>query len=165
MSAQTPTGSLMVNTRFPGTLAGMASPYARGASSLNHSKKLAAYVTSPLASASGFPFSHVMSAVRSSALSIIRSYHLRSSLDLSRPVLVRKAGSAASAAEMAAWASTVSHSAEVPMSLSVAGSAGCERVVREQGRDDCVCELPGEGASYLAPQTSSPTWPAPIRRR
>ena len=44
-------------TLFPGTVAGMVSPYVLGASSLNHSKKFAAYVTSPFASAIGFPFS------------------------------------------------------------------------------------------------------------
>lgn len=67
---QTPTGSLIVITLFPGIDAGIVSPYIRGASSLNHSKKFAAYVTSPFASASGLPFSHVMSVARSSPASV-----------------------------------------------------------------------------------------------
>ena len=117
MRPQTPTGSLMVKTLFPTTLAGIVSPYARGASSLNHSKKFAAYVTSPFASAIGFPFSHVMSFARSSAFSTMRSYHFRSNLDLSLPVFFRNSGSAAAAASMASFTSSLFISGMVPMGL------------------------------------------------
>ena len=71
MSPHTPTGSLTVKTRLPGMLGEIVSPSTLGASSANHSKKLAAYATSPFASANGLPFSHVMSLARSSWLSII----------------------------------------------------------------------------------------------
>jgi len=70
ISPQTPIGSLIVTIRLPGIVAGIVSPYCLGASSLNHSKKFAAYTTSPFASANGFPFSHVISVARSSAFSI-----------------------------------------------------------------------------------------------
>lgn len=66
MSPQTPTGSLIVITLFPAIEAGIVSPYTRGASSLNHSKKLAAYAASPFASVKGLPFSQVMSVAISS---------------------------------------------------------------------------------------------------
>jgi hypothetical protein len=56
-------------TLFPATDAGMVSPYTLGASSLNHSKKLAAYAASPFASARGLPFSHVISLAISSEFS------------------------------------------------------------------------------------------------
>jgi hypothetical protein len=69
INPQTPTGSLIVTTLLPATDAGIASPYILGASSLNHSKKLAAYAASPLASANGFPFSQVMSFAISSEFS------------------------------------------------------------------------------------------------
>ena len=101
MSPQTPTGSLIVMTLFPAIEAGIVSPYVLGASSLNHSKKFAAYVTSPAASAFGLPFSHTMSVVKSSLFSIMRSYHFRNSFDRSRPVFLRYNGNAAAAASMA----------------------------------------------------------------
>ena len=115
-------GSLIVHTRFPGIDDGMVSPYVRGASSLNHSKKPAAYVTSPRASPTGLPFSHVMRVVRSSTFSIMRSYHLRSSLERSRPVLFRNDSKAASAAEMAFSVSSAANSGQVPINLPVDGS-------------------------------------------
>lgn len=94
-------GSLIVITLFPAIEAGMVSPYVLGASSLNHSKKFAAYVTSPAASFFGLPFSQTMSVVKSSLFSIMRSYHFRNSFDRSRPVFLRKDGNAAAAASMA----------------------------------------------------------------
>lgn len=118
----TPTASFTVHTRLPATVAGMVSPYARGASSENHSRKLAAYVTSPRASASGLPFSHVINVAKSSLLATIRSYHLRSSLDLSRPVFLRNPSNAAAAAATATWVSVASNSGQVPMSSPVLGS-------------------------------------------
>jgi hypothetical protein len=69
ISPHTPTGSLCVIILFPAMDAGMVSPYTRGASSLNHSKKLAAYVDSPFASVNGLPFSHVISLAISSLFS------------------------------------------------------------------------------------------------
>lgn len=71
---QTPTGSLYVAILFPGTDARMVSPYTLGASSLNHLKKLAAYVASPCASAIGFPISYVISVAMSSWYATISSY-------------------------------------------------------------------------------------------
>ena len=88
-------------TLFPAIEDGMVSPYVLGASSLNHSKKFAAYVTSPAASVFGLPFSQTMSVVRSSMFSIMRSYHFRKSFDRSRPVFLRKDGNAVAAALMA----------------------------------------------------------------
>ena len=122
MSPQTPTGSLMVKIRFPGMEAGMVSPSIRGASSENHSRKLAAYATSPFASAKGLPFSQVMSLARSSEFSTINWYHFRRRRDRSRPVALRKVGKAREAAVMADWTSVVEHSGQVLISLPVAGS-------------------------------------------
>jgi hypothetical protein len=119
---QTPTGSRIVITLFPAIDAGIVSPYVLGASSLNHSKKLAAYVTSPVASANGFPFSHVISRAKSSLFSTIKSYHFRRSFDRSRPVFLRKDGNAAAAASMAVWVSAASNSGTVPMTLPEDGS-------------------------------------------
>lgn len=79
-------------------------------------------MTSPLASAIGLPFSHVMSFARSSALSTISWYHFRSIRDRSRPVVLRKEGSAAAAAEMAASVSSLFISGMVPITLPVDGS-------------------------------------------
>ena len=105
---QTPTGSLRVNTLLAATLEGIVLPYTLGASSENHSKKLAAYATSPFASASGLPFSHVIKVARSSAFSVISWYHFRSMRDRSRPVNLRNEGRAAAAAAMAASVSAAS---------------------------------------------------------
>lgn len=69
ISPQTPTGSFNVTTLLPAIEAGIVSPYILGASSLNHSKNVAAYAASPLASAKGLPFSHVISLARSSEFS------------------------------------------------------------------------------------------------
>jgi len=94
----------------------------RTASSENHSKKFAAYATSPFASAKGLPFSHVMSLARSSALSTIRSYHLRSILLRWRAVSLRNAGPAACAAWMAASVSEASISGMLPIFSCEEGS-------------------------------------------
>jgi len=122
MSPQTPTGSLIVKTLLPAMEAFMVSPSALGASSLNHSKKPAAYATSPFASAKGLPFSQVMSLARSSWLSIINWYHLRSMRDLSLAVVLRKEGNAAAAMLIAFSASSLEHSGHVPISLLLDGS-------------------------------------------
>lgn len=79
-------------------------------------------MTSPLASATGLPFSQVMRVVRSSAFSIMRSYHLRSSLERSRPVLVRKVSKAVAAAAMAASVSAAENSGHDAILVPVAGS-------------------------------------------
>lgn len=134
----TPTGSFSVIIRLPAIEAGMVSPYTLGASSLNHSKKLAAYAASPFASAKGLPFSHVMSLAISSEFSTysksifgscgflightIKSYHFLSSFERSRPVFARKEGKAAAAASMASCVSAVSNSGAVPINLPEVGS-------------------------------------------
>jgi hypothetical protein len=174
---QTPTGSLIVITLFPATEAGIVSPYILGASSLNHSKKLAAYAASPFASANGFPFSQVMSFAISSACSTclsvnlsllgrcslyhtIKSYHFRNNLDRSRPVLVLKEGKAAAAASMASCVSAVSNSGAVPISLPDEGSGEQDISVL------CLCVIHGGAKikSYHELQKSFPTLPPPILR-
>jgi hypothetical protein len=57
MIPQTPTGCFTVIVVVFCIWEGMVSPYARVASSENHDTKLAAYSTSPSASANVFPFS------------------------------------------------------------------------------------------------------------
>lgn len=52
----------------------------------------------------------------------MRSYHLRSSLERSRPVVVRKDLKASAAAAMADSVSSVPHSGLVPISSPVEGS-------------------------------------------
>lgn len=79
-------------------------------------------MTSPLASASGLPFSSVIRVARSSAFSLTSSYHLRSSLERLRPVCVRKEAKAAWAASTAFAVSLASNSGQVPISSPVAGS-------------------------------------------
>lgn len=79
-------------------------------------------MASPLASLKGLPFSQVMSLAMSSALAMTSSYHLRSSLERSRPVLLRKAGKASAAARMAELVSSVLNSGAVPMASPVEGS-------------------------------------------
>lgn len=79
-------------------------------------------MTSPLASASGLPFSRVIRVARSSAFSLTRSYHLRSSLARERPVCVRKEANAVFAASTALAVSLASNSGQVPISSPVAGS-------------------------------------------
>jgi hypothetical protein len=139
MRPHTPTGSLIVTTLFPAIDAGIVSPYTLGASSLNHSKKLAAYAASPFASAKGFPFSQVINLAISSAFSIcshvnmfllshsvyhtIKLYHFRRSFERSRPVLALKEGNAAAAASIAFWVSAASNSGAVPISLPEEGSS------------------------------------------
>lgn len=118
----TPTGSLIVKTRFPATLAGIVSPYILGASSANHSKKFAPYETSPFASANGLPFSQVMILAMSSALSMMAWNHFWSNRARSRPVFFRNEGSASAAAWMAPSVSTLVISGIVPMTFCVAGS-------------------------------------------
>ena len=105
IAAHTPMGCLSVTSRR--STAGLAStsPFTRLASSANHSIKLAPYITSPLASATGLPCSAVISFARSSALATIRSNHLRMSCERSLPVLAAQAGKAACAAEIASAAS------------------------------------------------------------
>lgn len=137
---QTPTGSFNVTTLLPAIDAGIVSPYTRGASSLNHSKKLAAYEASPLASAKGFPFSQVMSFAISSEFSTcfqlafilsrrslfshtIKSYHFRRSLERCRPVCVLKEGKAAAAASIAFCVSAASNSGADPINFPEEGSA------------------------------------------
>jgi len=51
----TPMGCRSAKRREEALCDGMTSPYARRPSSANHSTKLAAYATSPVASASGLP--------------------------------------------------------------------------------------------------------------
>src|SRR5699024_4746263 len=55
IAATTPTGFFHTCRRFPGTWAGIVSPYILFASSANHSIKEAAYLTSPRDSLIGFP--------------------------------------------------------------------------------------------------------------
>lgn len=57
MIPHTPTGCLIVYINVFGVDEGMVSPYDLAASSANQEMKLAAYTTSPSASAKVFPFS------------------------------------------------------------------------------------------------------------
>jgi hypothetical protein len=129
----------------------MVSPYTLGASSLNHSKKLAAYAASPLASVKGFPFSQVINFAISSEFSTysdvshvfvclllyhtIKSYHFLRSFERSRPVFVLNEGNAAAAASIAVCVSSASNSGAVPINLPEAGSIARRVQTRfEQGR-------------------------------
>lgn len=122
MRPQTPMGCLIVITLLPGTEAPIVSPYALGASSENHSKKLAAYAASPFASARGFPFSQVINVARSSAFSVTRLYHFRSIFERSLGRVFRKVLNASAAAVIAFSVSLASNSGHVPINLPVDGS-------------------------------------------
>ncbi len=56
ISAATPTGCLSTSTRRPATVGGMMLPFTLLASSENHSKKEAPYLTSANDSLNGFPY-------------------------------------------------------------------------------------------------------------
>jgi hypothetical protein len=109
-------------------LAGITSPYVLGASSLNHSRKLAAYVTSALASQRALPLSHVIRWAKSSAFSRIKLYQFRRRRARARAVVLRNDVNSVSAAQIARSVSALENSGQVPMTLSVAGSKG--RVIR-----------------------------------
>lgn len=122
ISPQTPTGSLMIETRNAFELCGTTSPYMRAASSENHSRKLAAKRTSPSASALALPFSVVIRVARSRLFSRTSSYQRRRILPLSRPDRERQAGNAFAAASIAFCASEAVDSGQVPILKPVAGS-------------------------------------------
>jgi len=73
-------------------------PSILGAAPANHSRKSAACLTSPLASARVFPFSAVTIAARSSCASSTKVYHLLKSSPLFLPVILLSSANAVTAA-------------------------------------------------------------------
>lgn len=122
INAQTPMGSFTVITWLVLLVAGMVSPYTRGASSLNHSKNPEAYAASAWASEVALPFSNEIKKARSSRCSIIKSCHRRRSLARSRGVKLLKDGKASAAALTASSVSFLENSGHVPIVSVVAGS-------------------------------------------
>ena len=106
IAATTPTPWRSTRTRLAGFCGGTICPYARSASPPNHSMKLAAYSTSPLASASGLPCSSVISVPISSIRSRITSADFRSSRARVWALVFRQPSSAAAAALIAARTSS-----------------------------------------------------------
>ena len=121
IAAQTPTGSFCTSKRSPARSVGITSPYARFPSSANQVKNDAAYAISPRASSSGFPCSLVSTRASSSVRAIIVSPMARTIVARSEAVRARQAGSAASAAAIAARVSTGPQRGTVPNSSPVDG--------------------------------------------
>ncbi|VWB90748.1 hypothetical protein BLA6993_04328 [Burkholderia lata] len=94
IAATTPTGSRVTTICAFGFGLGITSPYMRFASSANHSRKLAAYATSPRASASGLPCSRVSSSASASRFSSISSPQRFTRAPRSFAVSARHAGNA-----------------------------------------------------------------------
>ena len=91
--------------------------------------KLAPYVTSPLASASGLPCSAVMMRARSSACWCSRPNHFIITAARSLAVLARHSGQARSAAAMAASVSAAPSNATSASFRPVAGSCTSKRAL------------------------------------
>jgi hypothetical protein len=108
MAATTPTGSLSTITRASPLWLGITSPYARLPSSANHSKKLAAYATSPRDSARGLPCSVLRISARSSWWVSIRSAQRRSTAARCLAVVCRQWANAVTAWSTAWWARVAS---------------------------------------------------------
>ena len=121
MAAVTPMGWRITRTRWSGRWAGTIIPSMRSASPANHSKKLAEYSISPVASANGLPCSVVrvwpISAARSRSSAAVRS----SKRARSRATVVRQPGRAAWAASMTAVTSAAPASATHAIASPVAG--------------------------------------------
>ena len=122
MAAATPMASRNTNSSRSTLGEGMISPYARRASSANHSTKLAAYKTSPLASAKGLPCSRVMSMARSSALARMSPCQALSTATRALVDRARQAGKAAAAASTASRASCAPMLATCAIASPEAGS-------------------------------------------
>jgi hypothetical protein len=134
MAATTPTGWRIVTNRWSARAEGIVTPPMRFASSANHARKSAAYATSFIEALSGLPCSRVISAASSLRRSRISVSALARTAARWYAVVPDQAGSARSAAAIAASVSARPPSAACPMTSPVAGSVTAKVAPPSAGR-------------------------------